>query len=357
MFLHGPMFLLHPLFSTIRACHGTEFFCSIWRTLCCVSMVFFLNVRINHRGDLPVHVYTHQVRDFCLHEAAWPFCSLVHGTCRLTLSPTSYSGSARSSIAKKSLLPLHWRSAGPVTGCVVRRVPWHLGLSRCAFFFSLTSQTSPRWPRASTVPLYSAPLLLALTEALLLLECIQHEGVCAFFRRIESDPTPRLHQISHAPAWWRSASGGAASFVCSVMSSHQVFCMFFCRHWLVRWPLSDVVSDTRSMDVGSGIVEVVSGRKVVVSPLSNSRGDERALDLSQGGDRTCQDGGICTCAHGTRIRDVMFQRRWSFAVPVCVEEEDIDVVPECNTRMSFYAVRDACCGLEYDANRPETCTF
>ena len=46
----------------------------------CVSFVFFvLSARFIHRDDLPVHVYKHQVRHLCLHEAGvtWPFCPLV----------------------------------------------------------------------------------------------------------------------------------------------------------------------------------------------------------------------------------------------------------------------------------------
>ena len=70
--------LWHPLFSTIRACLGIEFFWCI-AFFVCFFCLFLLGARFIHRDDFPVHVYKHQVRHLCLHEAGftWPFCPLV----------------------------------------------------------------------------------------------------------------------------------------------------------------------------------------------------------------------------------------------------------------------------------------
>ena len=70
---HGPMSVALALL-TIRACLGFEFFCCFGALFFCVFFERFIN-----RDDLPVQVYTHQVRHLCLHEAGltWPFCPLV----------------------------------------------------------------------------------------------------------------------------------------------------------------------------------------------------------------------------------------------------------------------------------------
>ena len=102
MFLSWSHVLWHPLFLTIRACLGIDYSVALAHSLC-VLLSFSFSVRgsstemtflstctnircvtcVSMRLDLPSH-----------------FVLWFYGTCRLTLSPTSYSGRARSSIEK-----------------------------------------------------------------------------------------------------------------------------------------------------------------------------------------------------------------------------------------------------------------